>query len=124
MANHNVFVYGTLKSKNAVRGLNSCFYGAKYISEATTEDSVYNMVNMGPFPAAVLNGENKIKGEFYQVDSETLEVLDQIEGYPHFYNRTRVKTNIGDAWMYYIPDVSSYNAEPINPQEGVLEWTD
>jgi gamma-glutamylcyclotransferase (GGCT)/AIG2-like uncharacterized protein YtfP len=123
MANHNVFVYGTLKSKNAVRGLGSVFApGCKFIAETTTTDGVFDMVDLGSFPAAKIHGTNNIRGELWQIDDETFEILDQIESYPNFYDRTRVKTEAGEAWMYFIPDTDQYRCATVEPVQGVCEW--
>lgn len=96
-----VFVYGTLKSGGLVRGLDK-FPGATIVGKATTIYPDYDMIDLGSFPGVVLKGTNKIVGEVWEVDAETLELLDQMEGYPAFYDRTVVHTTEGKAWMYYL----------------------
>ena len=51
---------------------------------------------------ALVFGTKKIKGEVWQVNDETLEQLDAIEGYPEFYNRIPTETTEGKALMYFL----------------------
>lgn len=99
---HKVFVYGTLKTGNDVRGLNSMGINATPYGIAYTEYPDYNMLDLGAFPGVTLNGNFKIKGEVWEVDDEGLEMLDAIEGYPDFYQRTPTPTTQGKAWMYFL----------------------
>ena len=39
----------------------------------------------------------------YDVDDETLESLDAIEGYPDFYDKATVNTSEGKAIIYHLP---------------------
>lgn len=120
---HPVFVYGTLKRKNQVRGLDS-FGNAEFLGVAFTTDSAYSLYDLGLFPAVTLDGHNIIHGEVWQVDDQTMDILDSIEGYPNFYNRVKVSTTKGNAWIYYIPDISEYpNAEQITAKpEQTVSW--
>ena len=104
MLSKKVFVYGTLKQSNSVRGLNK-FPGATFVDQAVTNDATYSLYDLGAFPAVSIKGQQRILGEVWEVDDNTFEVLDSIEGYPHFYNRTQVDTSAGKAWMYYIPGI-------------------
>jgi len=124
MNKHRVFVYGTLKQGNNIRGLDS-FGNADMVGTAITTESVYSLYDLGAFPAVTLNGNNKIQGEVWQVDDKTLATLDNIEGYPDFYNRVRVSTTEGTAWVYYIPDISEYEgAEQITAgPEQAVSWS-
>ena len=99
--NTQVFVYGTLKSNGHVRGLNK-FPGAVIVGKATTLYPDYDMIDLGSFPGVLLQGTSKVVGEVWEVDEDTLKLLDQIEGYPTFYDRTVVHTTEGKAWMYYL----------------------
>lgn len=109
MNNNKVFVYGTLKKGNSVRGLNMFRdRGAEYVSDAVTTEADYSLYDLGAFPAVTLGGNNQISGEVWEVNEYMMKVLDDIEGYPDFYNRTKIKTTQGKAWMYYIPDIKSY----------------
>lgn len=95
-----VFVYGSLK-KN---------YPNHYLLE--TSDKVsdfvtppdYTMYSLGGFPAIVKGGDTPITGEVYSVDDKTFARLDVLEGYPHFYNREKINTDHGEAWIYFLED--------------------
>lgn len=117
-----VFVYGTLKQGNRVRGMHM-FGNAEFVGDAETTHSNYHMYSLGAFPAVVLGGKSKISGEVFDVDSETMKYLDQIEGYPDFYTRDIVDTSLGKAWMYHITDIENYNAKPLTPQGDTITWS-
>ncbi len=55
------------------------------------------------FPALVpCEREMDIYVEVYRVDIETLKRMDELEGYPHYYDRVTVDTPAGEAWIYVI----------------------
>lgn len=91
-----VFVYGTLK-----QGFSNHHWmleaGGKLICEASLFG--FEMYSLGAFPAAV-PGIGRIEGEVYEV--EDISILDTLEGYPHFYNRTLAETQEGLAWVYFL----------------------
>lgn len=102
-----VFVYGTLKSGNPIRGA-ELITGCKVIGEAVTSDAKFNMYDMGAFPAVVFNGTHKVSGELLECTDEGIEILDSIEGVANqLYNRIdTVKINDSEypeAMMYHIP---------------------
>lgn len=108
-----VFVYGTLKfghgnwnyllrDKPGVTLLGSCWV-----------DGPYRMLHLGGFPGVIqlspqeglgepLSG--RIYGEVFQIDLETLDALDMLEGNGSFFTRERVWTPWKNAWMYMIPE--------------------
>ena len=92
---NKVFVYGTLKSGGEVRGLNQFGDGATIVGKAKTQYPDYEMADLGAFPGVFLNGKYHIEGEVWEVDDETLEHLDAIEGYPDFYSRQVTHTTQG-----------------------------
>ena len=98
-----VFVYGTLK---AGHGNNELLKGSEFVGEHVTKP-IYTMKNLGGFPGVLLDGNTSIIGEVYRVTSPTMARLDRLEGYPHFYNRTKILTDHGEAWMYYL-DANKY----------------
>ena len=69
-----LFVYGTLMSgfSRSRKLLHSRFIGVAY-----TKGLLYDL---GGFPGLV-KGEGRVFGELYDVNEQTLEVLDMIEGY-------------------------------------------
>ena len=100
---NKVFVYGTLKSGGQIRGLNQFGDGAVILGKAQTVYPDYDMIDLGAFPGVVKGGTYKIQGEVWEVNDETMQDLDAIEGYPDFYNREVTMTTQGKAWMYYLP---------------------
>lgn len=118
-----VFVYGTLKKGNLVRGLDRWGAGADFVGDAVTTQGIFSLWDLGSFPAVSNSGNDHIQGEVWEVDSETLKDLDRIEGYPDFYNRMQVDTSQGRAWVYYIPDIESYQSTYVKPdQNQIATW--
>lgn len=91
-----VFVYGTLKRGH---GNHRLLKDSKFLGEASIKSDMYSL---GAFPAISGKGEREAYGEVFEVDEPTMERLDRLEGYPHFYNRKVVETQHGTAWVYYI----------------------
>jgi gamma-glutamylcyclotransferase (GGCT)/AIG2-like uncharacterized protein YtfP len=119
---NKVFVYGTLKKGNTLRGIDK-FGDAEFLGNADTVNSHYKMFSLGAFPAVTLGGEHKVSGEVWEVGNDTFQVLDQIEGFPNFYDRSIVSTTIGDAWMYHITEINQFRADELTPTlRGVLTW--
>jgi len=100
---HRVFVYGLLQRGQGSISLET-FPGARFLGTTMTSSDNYTMRDLGSFPAVSSGGTDFIQGELWEVDSETLEVLDQIEGHPDFYQREITHTKTGSAWMYQIND--------------------
>lgn len=120
---NNVFVYGTLKKGDTRRGLDRWATGVAFVGPAVTSKSSYSLYSLGAFPAVELNGNSQISGEVWSVDDTTLEDLDRIEGYPDFYKRTQIDTTQGRAWIYYIPNIESYQATYIEPDtNNITSW--
>lgn len=104
-----VFVYGTLKS-----GLSNSFLldGSKFI-EAVKLYIPYKMVDLGNYPALVPSKKNmSIHGEIYEINSETLQNLDILEGVPEYYKRKLLKHKGREIWYYYLPD-DTYQSKDI-----------
>lgn len=120
---NKVFVYGTLRKGNSLRGLDKL--GAEFVGDATTTEAWYDMVDFGPFPAVVPGGESYVAGEVWKVNAEIMERLDYIEGYPDFYKRQIVETTVGPAWMYYLTDGFEAHDVWLEPDSNnVIEWQD
>lgn len=97
-----VFVYGTLLSGEPNHYL---LHGQPLVGEARTR-ARFNLVSLGGFPAMVPGGEVAVRGEVYDVDAETLDALDRLEGYPDFYDREPVELHgevAGEALAYLLP---------------------
>lgn len=97
---HSVFVYGTLK-----RGHHNNRLLKHY--EPREAFCKYLKLHQGPgFPYATFGNEG-IYGEVYEIDDDTLDRLDLLEGVPHHYNRVKVKVKINnkevEVWTYISP---------------------
>lgn len=95
---NRVFVYGTLKSgqRNA-----HYMHGARYLGRHVTARR-YSMFEFGGYPAVCERGGHAISGEVYLVDERRFRRIDDLEWYPHFYQRIEIPTNWGQAWMYVV----------------------
>lgn len=63
------------------------------------------MYDLGAFPA-ITEGKKPIQGEVWEVDQETLERLDHLEGHPNLYLRLQVPLLGGKekVWAYFLPE--------------------
>lgn len=117
-----VFVYGTLKKDhcNNVVLEDAEFLGRCYI------EGPYRFVNLGWYPAILDSpdkSEQKVFGEVYRVNEDTLLTLDCIEGHPHYYKRRKVATPWKNAWTYFLP--VEYNERDLETiEDGLWESTD
>lgn len=109
---NKVAVYGSLRKglgNHRVLG-DSKLIGKEWISN-------YEMFSLGSFPG-IRNGKGSIYVEVYEVDSNTLERLDTLEGYHakdsvnNFYDKEEVSTKFGDALIYTLQG-ERYKRNPI-----------
>lgn len=107
---NKVFVYGTLKTGGPLRGLDKMSNQSVLLGKANTEYPDFDMIDLGSFPG-VVSGTKFIQGEVWEVDEDTFHMLDQIEGFPNFYDRKVVHTTEGKAWMYFLTDTFKSNAK-------------
>jgi len=105
-----VFVYGSLKRGF---GNHSLLEHAKYLGNTETVNCAYKMHPLfGSFPAvtACTNDGYSIIGELYEVDEQTLQSLDMLEGNGSMYTRYLTQVYDGpqvvEAWMYMMPVTS------------------
>lgn len=96
----NVFIYGTLLEGEG----NHRYYlqGSRCKGKATV--SGYEMYDIGAFPG-IVPGDGSIPGEVYEVDYETLQNLDYLEGEGSLYIRKSAHVKMADgktcyAWIY------------------------
>ena len=95
---NRVFVYGTLKKGHR----NSHFmHGAEFLGNFKTQ-KIYSMYEFEDYPAVCLHGRHAIEGEVYHVTDRQFRMLDDLEWYPHFYQRIEIPTHFGEAWMYIV----------------------
>lgn len=92
---HRVATYGTLK--RGFGNYNRLMQTAEFVGKCKFKGTMYSM---GGFPAVSLHGDTDIHGELFDVDDETLDRLDQLEGHPRWYLRQKVDTSNGPAWVY------------------------
>tara|TARA_R110002012_G_scaffold77863_4_gene198588 strand:- start:4655 stop:5119 length:465 start_codon:yes stop_codon:yes gene_type:complete len=116
-----VFVYGTLKkgfnNHHLLQIDDSIFKG-----HCTTGDKYHMFVEHSiPFVIRATDEDQqdavKIEGELYEVNADTLQDLDELEGHPRFYRRQLVSVLVKEskvkkaklAWMYIYPNMRIYN---------------
>ena len=97
-ANTLVFVYGSLKSNFYNHSL---LLASEFVSTHITK-SEFKMVDLGMYPAVLNEGVTAISGEIYRVNQDVFESLDQLEGYPDYYDRVVISTEFGNVWMYIL----------------------
>lgn len=122
-----VFVYGTLKSgySNHYR----CLRDAHFVGQATTSHR-YTMIDVG-FPVLLTEGTgHPVHGEVYEVNSDTVERLDRLEGKGMMYDRVRkyVRMSNGKSVrVYYYVGCAPYwddrmGGKPVKPTAGAYDW--
>ena len=97
-----VAVYGSLRK-------NFHNHGVLGHSElvGTTKVPNFTMYSLGGYPA-IVDGDSDVVVEVYSVeDPHIAHGLDCLEGYTgnsstNFYNRKKVDTEFGEAWIYFI----------------------
>lgn len=105
---NKVAVYGSLRE-----GLGNHHYLADSKLLGTFESApIYDMYSLIGFPGLKEDGLTSITFEVYEVDNDTLEDVNLLEGYTpdsddnNFYDRIEIDTPFGKAFTYiYIPDV-------------------
>jgi gamma-glutamylcyclotransferase (GGCT)/AIG2-like uncharacterized protein YtfP len=92
-----VFVYGTLKQGGR---FHPALEGCEFLGNKTLKG--FEMYDFhGSYPIVIKGDkDSKIHGEVYRVPAEVESILDQIEGYPHLYQKHVVK----DMTLYIFED--------------------
>lgn len=113
--NYLVAVYGTLRHGFG----NHRLLKNKFSEFLGTERAMFpfRMVSLGGFPGLIpTKEEHQITIEVYRITSDEVEQnLDDLEGYPHFYDKAKINTTWGEADVYILhenkygnrPDVES-----------------
>jgi len=91
-----VFVYGTLKRNGCNHPLLAT---ATFVGEAAVDG--FQLYDLKHFPAAQPMPGRRVRGELFQVSTQTFRALDRLEGYPHDYDRMIVKAGEHLAWIYF-----------------------
>lgn len=101
-----LFAYGSLRYGFELHGL---LKNSRFVGLAFTEG--YKMYDVGSYPG-VVKGEGVIYGEVYEIDDETLSILDKVEDYrgrpDDLYIREKVKVYFDDRRKYSLSDVNIY----------------
>ena len=113
-----IFVYGTLKSGGDIRGLDKYGDHSSIVGKAKTTYPDYEMISLGAFPGVLTGGTYHIDGEVWEVSKALADEVDDIEGYPNFYNKINVDTTQGKAEMYFL-DRNAYR-KYIGNTEGII----
>lgn len=102
MKKHLVAVYGSLRKKMG----NHHYYlsNSDYKGTFTTEPE-YTLHSLSHYPGLKLNGNHSVVMEVYEVDENTLNSLNKLEGYypgreSTFYDRIEINTPWGKAFTY------------------------
>jgi gamma-glutamylcyclotransferase (GGCT)/AIG2-like uncharacterized protein YtfP len=99
-----VAVYGSLRKGLGNSGLLNT---SKQIGRFETEP-IYTMLDLGSFPGLIKNGTTSVIVEVYEVSADILRRLDQLEGFRgsnetnNFYNREKIETPYGEAYIYLL----------------------
>lgn len=104
-----VFVYGTLKRGRGNHRLLDQD-GVEFLGRSLIKGP-HAFVHLGGFPGVVkdaLKDPREIGGEVYEVTNDVLLSLDMLEGHPTFYERQKVSTKFGKAWIYFLPNREHY----------------
>ena len=92
-------VYGTLKKGHHNHRV---IDDAEYLGACSIEG--WAMYSLGYFPCIVpMKLSGRVVVEVYKIPD--LVGTDRLEGYPNFYDRTKVVTSHGDAWVYFMREV-------------------
>jgi gamma-glutamylcyclotransferase (GGCT)/AIG2-like uncharacterized protein YtfP len=111
MPSEYLFVYGTLRPPQSDSNPDDSRYYARiapYLHNITPARLLNTvLVDMGTYPGA-RPGKGEIVGEILTIAPAALDMLDQIEGHPHFFYREQItaETPNGsmEAWIYYAPE--------------------
>jgi len=99
---HLVFVYGTLRRVQS----NHKLLGDAYCYGTGSTRDKYAMYISGSYPYVTsTEARYPITGELYDVDDDTLDKLDKMEGHPRYYIRREIVVVVEGiehiAWMYF-----------------------
>ncbi|MGH7434730.1 MAG: gamma-glutamylcyclotransferase family protein [Polyangiaceae bacterium] len=96
-----LFVYGTLLSgERSHERLGT----ATKLGEARTEP-IFHLVDLGPYPALVIDGTTAVSGEIYRVEARLLRELDVFEQVPILFERVQIPLDGGSLADAYVMDV-------------------
>jgi gamma-glutamylaminecyclotransferase len=94
------FVDGTLLSGERSHGRLGT---AEKLGEARTE-AIFELVDLGPYPAMAIDGKTAVVGELYRVEAKLVGELDVFEQVPLLFKRVRVPLEGGALADAYVMD--------------------
>jgi len=112
-----LFVYGSLLSHNSHHHL---LEGNRFIGNAILED--YALYKIAWYPGIIPKKGAKVLGEVYEIDKNTLKIIDEFEDEGELYQRKKVKITLEnkqklEAWTYiYLHEVKEENYIPFEEQ--------
>lgn len=118
-----VFVYGSLMSGFRNHRL---LEGSEFLGNGEIHEPC-RMISFGSFPAIfrvslVDNAGGPVVGEVYEVDKNTLAVLDRLEGNGIFYQRERADVYDSNnylthplVWVYYLKEFREHSSRELVP---------
>jgi gamma-glutamylaminecyclotransferase len=93
-----LFVYGTLLSGEANHAL---LDGCETMGPAHTAP-VFDLYDCGDYPVMVRGGTTAVAGELYRVAPAMRARLDEFEGHPHLFRRSRIALTGGQQAHAYL----------------------
>ena len=124
-----LFVYGTLRTP--VGGPPGDTHYHAHIStgiSGASSGALANaeLVDFGSYPG-VGPGNGVVRGEVFTISEDVLDIADQVEGHPDFYERRIEVITLDDgtsteAWVYWAPE--DLLRDPDNPRIASGDWFD
>ena len=118
-----VVVYGSL-----IKGMGNhrVIDGSKLLSSEIIS-LPFEMIDMGSYPGLIRSKDiNDIQVEVYEVDAQTYQRVEKLEGWPSFYDRELIETSVGAGDIYFLDNNKGreYTRYPrVNKTaEGVFDW--
>ncbi|MCP4758190.1 MAG: gamma-glutamylcyclotransferase [Planctomycetes bacterium] len=99
-----IFAYGTLRTGEP--------HWARLLAPAdgvrAVTEAAFTMRTLGRFPIVERGGLTAIAGELFELESETLAVVDELEGHPRWYERAQISVRLASGqsqrtWIYLMP---------------------
>ena len=118
-----IVVYGSLC---AGMGNHRVIDGSKLLSSEIVS-LPFEMIDMGSYPGLIRSKDiNDIQVEVYEVDAQTYQSVERLEGWPSFYSREPIETSVGAGDIYFL-DNDRGRKYPRYPRvnktaEGVFDW--